>query len=78
MKKFLKYFFTCMMPWLSMIIIEENVAAVITFFLQLSLIGWVPGAIWACSLLKKHMAAEIKPKKNEQSKDTPPTNKDHG
>lgn len=66
------------MPWLSMIIIEENVAAVITFFLQLSLIGWIPGALWACSLLKKHMEAEEKAKIKTSSNPKADANKDHG
>ena len=38
-----------------MLILEETLAAIITFFLQLSLVGWIPGSIWACSILKKHM-----------------------
>jgi uncharacterized membrane protein YqaE (UPF0057 family) len=78
MKKFFKYFLTILMPWLSMIIIEENVAAIITFFLQLSLIGWIPGAIWACSLLKKNLAAEEKAKATSNPNTNTTVNKDHG
>ncbi|NBX85543.1 MAG: YqaE/Pmp3 family membrane protein [Gammaproteobacteria bacterium] len=50
-----KYIFTLLLPWITMIILEETLAAIITFFLQLSLVGWIPGSIWACSILKKHM-----------------------
>ena len=46
------------MPWVSMLFIDQNIAAVITFFLQISLVGWIPGAIWACAILKKHLAAK--------------------
>ena len=51
----LKFAFTILMPWITMLILEETLAAIITFFLQLSLVGWIPGSIWACSILKKHM-----------------------
>jgi hypothetical protein len=51
----LKYGFTFLLPWITMLILEETLAAIITFFLQLSLVGWIPGSIWACSILKKHM-----------------------
>lgn len=54
----LKYLFTALMPWVSMLILDEMLAAIVTFFLQLSLIGWIPGSIWACSILKKHLDAE--------------------
>jgi hypothetical protein len=68
------------MPWLSMIIIEENVAAIITFFLQLSLIGWIPAAFWACSLLKKHLKAEelAKTSSSQNTSTNTNVNKDHG
>ena len=55
---FFKYLFTFFMPWVSMLFIDQNIAAVITFFLQISVVGWIPGAIWACVILKKHLASK--------------------
>ena len=55
---FLKYLFTFFMPWVSMLLIDQNIAAVITFFLQVSVVGWIPGSIWACTILKKHLASK--------------------
>lgn len=57
---FLKYCFTFFMPWISMLILDETLAAIVTFFLQLTLVGWIPGSIWACSILKKHLDEEKK------------------
>lgn len=71
MIKALKYIFTFLMPWVTMFIIEENVAAIITFFLQLSFIGWIPASIWACYLLSKHF------KKNQAKNDQQSEAKQH-
>lgn len=65
MIKALKYILTFLMPWVTMFAIEENTAAIITFFLQLSFIGWIPASIWACHLLGKHLKKEKL--KNENS-----------
>jgi hypothetical protein len=53
--KFLKYFLTFLFPWVTMLIIEENTAALICFFLQLTFIGWIPAGIYGCKKLKQHM-----------------------
>lgn len=58
MVNLLKYLFTFLMPWITMLVLDEILAAIVTFFLQLTLIGWIPGSIWACSILKKHIALE--------------------
>lgn len=71
MIKALKYIFTFLMPWVTMFAIEENLAAVITFFLQLSFIGWIPASIWACYLLSKHL------KKNKVQNNNQPEEKQH-
>ena len=61
LKKFLKYFLTFMAPWISMLLIGEHVAAALTFILQITIIGWLPAGLWACSLLKKHLNKHPKP-----------------
>jgi hypothetical protein len=53
--KYIKYFLTFMLPWVSMLIIEENLAALICFFLQLTFIGWIPAGIYACHKFKIHL-----------------------
>lgn len=54
------------MPWVSMLLIDQNIAAVITFFLQVSVVGWIPGSIWACTILKKHIASKKAERELEQ------------
>jgi uncharacterized membrane protein YqaE (UPF0057 family) len=64
--KFFKYLLTALFPWLYFMMEDNNKAAFICFVLQLTIIGWVPCAIWACSDLKKNLA-QSKPQKDEKN-----------
>lgn len=46
------------LPWASMLSIEKNGIALATFILQLSVIGWIPAAIWARAEMKKHLQTQ--------------------
>ena len=54
-KKIFLYLLSIGLPWLTLIIIEKPIPAIFVFFLQLSVLGWIPGSIWTFILLKKHL-----------------------
>jgi uncharacterized membrane protein YqaE (UPF0057 family) len=68
--KYIKYFLTFMLPWVAMLIIEENTAALICFILQLTIIGAIPAGIYACYKFKKHMQQQKVPSPKEQTAST--------
>lgn len=51
MKKFFKYLLAAIFPWLYFLYEDKNKQAAICFLLQLTIIGWLPCAIWACKNL---------------------------
>ena len=55
MIKFFKYVFTALLPTVYFLIEENNKAALICFVLQLTFVGWLPAAIWACRDLKSKL-----------------------
>ena len=64
-----KYLLSYALPWASMLSIEKNGIALATFILQLSVIGWIPAAIWAHAEMKKHLQSQgDEPRADEPSK----------
>jgi uncharacterized membrane protein YqaE (UPF0057 family) len=61
MKKFFKFLLTALFPWLHFLFEDKNKEALICFLLQLTIIGWLPCAIWACRDLK---SKTVQTKKN--------------
>jgi hypothetical protein len=45
------------LPCIVMLIIGRPFAAIVCFFLQLTLIGWIPAAVWAAYAFGEHQAA---------------------
>lgn len=54
MKHKFKYFLTILMPWAIMFNIEEYIVGILSFFLQITVVGWPIASIWACKTLSKH------------------------
>ena len=56
-----------LLPWLSFFFIGKTVQGIICLILQITLIGWIPAAIWAVYALsqyntdKKIAEAQIRP-----------------
>jgi uncharacterized membrane protein YqaE (UPF0057 family) len=46
------------LPWLSFFTIGRPIAGVICLLLQLTLIGWIPAAIWAVYSLSQYKTDE--------------------
>ena len=42
-----------LVPWLALMLEGHTVPAVVCFGLQLTLIGWIPAAVWAVSVSKR-------------------------
>lgn len=47
--------FALLFPGISMIMRKRNNAGILCIFLQLTLIGWIPAAAWACSTFDEDM-----------------------
>ncbi|MEH6472786.1 MAG: YqaE/Pmp3 family membrane protein [Halopseudomonas sp.] len=43
-----------LLPWLQFFTIGRPIAGIICLILQISLIGWVPAAIWSVYALSQH------------------------
>jgi len=52
----MKFLIALLFPWLSFFIIGRPFAAMICLFLQVTLLGWLPAAIWAVHALLQDRA----------------------
>lgn len=60
-KKILLLIIAVLFPWLAFLILDNPVSALIAIILQLSMLGWIPAAIWACrEVLKAYPAPAAK------------------
>jgi len=50
----IKLLIAILLPFLSFFLIKKPVAGVICLILQMTLIGWIPAAIWAVYTLSQH------------------------
>ncbi len=53
MKKFALYCTAILFPWVAFLWLEKPMFALVAFALQITIIGWIPAAIWAYSAIKK-------------------------
>ena len=67
MSKKWHYFLSYALPWAAMLSIEKTGLALVTFLLQLSVIGWLPAAILARTEMKKHLDAQAQSSSHEQT-----------
>lgn len=67
MKKFFKYLFTALFPFFYFAFEDKNKEAILCFLLQLTVIGWIPCAIWAC----RDLGAKLARAKASQAKAAP-------
>ena len=50
----LRLIIALLLPWLSFFFIGKSVQGIICIILQLTLIGWIPAAIWAVYALSQY------------------------
>lgn len=53
MKRKLMLLCAVFFPWLALLICDKPGGALITAFLQVTLIGWIPASMWAIQEVKK-------------------------
>jgi len=50
----MRLFIALILPWLSFFTIGRPISGIICLFLQLTVIGWVPAAIWAAVMVNQY------------------------
>lgn len=53
-RKYMRFIIALILPWLSFFTIGRPWAGIICLILQVTLIGWVPAAIWAVYAVGKY------------------------
>ena len=58
----MRLFIALILPWLAFFTIKRPFAGIICLILQLTLIGWIPAAIWAVYALSQYKTEKKKKK----------------
>jgi hypothetical protein len=59
----MKYAVAILFPWLHFMNRDDILAGIVCFVLQLTLVGWLPAAIWAVYTLNSPQSASKKEKR---------------
>lgn len=77
MKRFFMRLLAIAFPWVILLLNDNPGGAIIALIMQATIIGWVPAAIWATSVVKEQHppkrrkkvdAAELKPNDTQREK----------
>lgn len=50
------YLIAILFPPIAMLLVGKPLQALICFILQITILGWIPAAIWACLVVSSHQA----------------------
>ncbi len=52
----MRYLIAIVLPWLALFMIGKTFQGLVCLFLQFTMIGWLPAAIWAVLAVQNHNA----------------------
>ena len=50
------YLVALLLPGLAMLMVGKPIQALLCLILQVTVLGWIPAAIWACMVVSSHQA----------------------